>query len=503
MIVGNGAEPSDIDPQTITGIPERNIVVTLFEGLTRVDPATLEPQPGVAERWEISADTLTYTFHLRAGLQWSDGHPLTAHDFVASFRRLLAPELGSDNAENLYHVVNAEAFHKGQITDFAAVGFRVPDDRTLEVRLRYPTPFLLKTMAARSWFPVPRHVIDRLGPPFQPGSRWTRPGSFVGNGPFVLQEWKPNVHLEVRRSPTYWNRSTVRLGGVRFIPMESQTAEEAAFRAGQLHKTSHLPLNKIPVYQREAPEQLRIHPYSGVYFYSFNVKRPPFDDVRMRRALAHAVDRASLVRNVTRGGETAAHHFVPDAVGRYPVTESMQSQLDFEAARRLLSEAGFPGGKGLAPITLLYNTAENHRAIAEAVQQTWRRELGIDVRLENQEWKVYLDNMHNRSYQVCRAGLVIEPYDPSQFLRVLTTGDGFNRTGWSNAEYDQLYGEVMQTADAARRIRIFQRMEEILNEEMPILPVYFVANQYLLRPNIRGWVDNLLTLGPYERAWIE
>ena len=501
MVVGNGAEPSDVDPQTITGIPERNIVVTLFEGLTRVDPETLEPRPGAAERWDVSADGLRYTFHLRRGLQWSDGTPLNVHDFIASFRRMLAPELGSDNADNLYYVVNAEAFHQGKLSDFDQVGFRAVDDHTLEVRLRHPTPFLLKTMAARSWFPVPRHVIVRNGDPYRPGNRWTLPGQHVGNGPFVMQDWKPNVHLEVRRSPTYWNRDAVRLGGVRFVPMESQPAEEAAFRAGQLHKTSRVPINKISVYQREAPEKIHVHPYSGVYFFNFNVKRPPFDDVRVRRALALAVDRPSIVRNVARGGETPAYHFVPAGLGGY-VSTSL-TRLDYDAARKLLAEAGYPGGRGLAPITLLYNTADNHRAIAEALQQTWKVELGINVRLENQEWKVYLDTMHTQNYQLCRAGLIVEPYDPSQFLRVFMTTDGFNRTGWSNPEYDRLYGEIMQTGDQPRRLALLQRMEAILMDEMPILPVYFVANQYLMDPRIRGWADNLLALGPYERAWIE
>src|SRR5215217_4653672 len=174
MIVGNGAEPSDLDPHTITGIPERDIVMTMFEGLTRADPVTLEALPGVAESWDVSPDGLVYTFHLRPNVKWSDGTPLTAHDFLASYRRILAPELASDNADNLYFVVNAEEFHNGRLKDFGQVGFRVPDDRTLEIRLRNPTPFLPKTMAFRSWFPVPLHVIEKFGDPYRPGNRWTR-----------------------------------------------------------------------------------------------------------------------------------------------------------------------------------------------------------------------------------------------------------------------------------------------------------------------------------------
>jgi oligopeptide transport system substrate-binding protein len=501
MLVGNGAEPSDLDPQTITGIPERDITATLFEGLTRNNPATLEAEPGVAERWEVSPDGLVYTFHLRAGATWSDGTPLTARDFHASFRRLLSPQLGSDNADQLYPVVNAEEYHKGRLEDFSAVGFHVVDDRTLEVRLLYPAPFLLKTMASRSWYPVPMHVIEKFGDPLRPGNAWTRPGNLVGNGPFVLKAWQPDSFVEVVRSPTYWNRDRVRLNGIRFIPTENQSAEEAAFRAGQLHKTERVPLSKIAVYQREAPELLHIHPYSGVYYFNFNVNRPPFTDVRVRRALAMAVDRETLVNRVTLGGETPAYHFTPEGISGY--VSRARTRLDFDAARQLLAEAGYPGGRGMPPITLLYNTAENHRVIAEAIQQTWKRELGIEIKLENQEWKVYLDNMQHEFYQICRAGLIMEPYDPSQFLRVFTTDSGFNRTGWSDPDYDRLYQELMRTADQAKRLELMQEMEKILTDAMPILPIYYYTNQYLMAPGVRGWVDNLMSLGPYEQVWLE
>lgn len=501
MLVGNGAEPSDLDPQTITGIPERNITATLFEGLTRNDPKTLEARPGVAKSWDVSEDGLVYTFHLRDDAVWSDGKPVTAQDFYASFRRLLSAQLASDNADQLYLVVNGEEYHKGKITDFSQVGFRVIDDHTLEVRLKYPAPFLLKTMGSRSWYPVPMHVLEKFGDPLMPGSPWTRPGNIVSNGPFVLKEWKPNSYIEVERSPTYWNRATVKLNGIRFIPMENQPAEEAAFRSGQLHKTERVPLTKIAVYQREAPEKLHIHPYSGVYYYNFNVNKPPFNDVRVRRALAMAVDRVSLVKNVTLAGEIPAYHFTPEGIGGY--VSQARTKLDFDEARRLLAEAGYPGGKGIPPITLLYNTAENHRVIAEAIQQTWKHELGIDIKLENQEWKVYLDNMQHEFYQICRAGLIMEPYDPSQFLRVFTSDSGFNRTGWKNAEYDKLYEKVMNSNDQSERLAMMQRMEQILTDEMPILPIYYYTNQYLMDPSVHGWEDNLLSLAPFEQVWLE
>jgi oligopeptide transport system substrate-binding protein len=501
MLVGNGAEPSDLDPQTITGIPERDIVCTLFEGLTRSDPKTLEARPGVAESWEVSPDGMLYTFHLRPGVTWSDGVPLTARDFYASFRRMLTPTLASDNADQLYMVVNAEAYHKGTLKDFDQVGFKVIDDHTLEIRLLYPAPFLVKTMASRSWFPVPMHVLEKFGNPLIQGSPWTKPGNLVGNGPFVLKAWSPHSYIDVVRSPTYWNRATVKLNGIRFIPIENQPAEEAAFRSGQLHKTERVPLTKIAVYRREAPEKLHINPYSGVYYYNFNVNRAPFTDVRIRRALAMAVDREGLVKNVTLAGETPAYHFTPEGLEGYVSTA--RTKFDFEEARRLLAEAGYPGGQGLPPITLLFNTAENHRLIAETLQQTWKRELGIDLVLENQEWKVYLDNMQGQRYQLCRAGIIMEPFDPSQFLRVFTTDSGFNRTGWSDPEYDRLYEEVMRTPDQSKRLVLMQQMEKILTDAMPILPIYYYTNQFLMATSVHDWVGNLMALGPFEQVWLQ
>lgn len=501
LLVGNGAEPSNLDPHTITGIPERDIVVTLFEGLTRLDPETLEARPGAAEKWDISPDGLRYVLTLREGLRWSDGQAITAHDFIASFRRLLTARLGSDNADEMYPVVGAEDFHKGVTTDFSTVGLKALDDRTLEVRLRHPAAFLLRSMSGRTWYPVPLHVMERLGDPLDPTNPWTRAGNLVGNGPFVLHAWEPNRHVEVRRSPTYWNRDSVRLNAVRFIPLENESAEEAAFRAGQLHVTGKVPLARLDFYRREEPESLRIAPYSGVYYYSFNVNREPFTDVRVRQALAMAVDRAAIVRNVTRAGETPAYHFTIEGIDGY-VSEA-RTRLDFDEARRLLAEAGYPGGRGFPPVTLLYNTAENHRVIAEVVQQKWKTELGIDVRLENQEWRVYLDNLQGGRYHLARAGLIMEPFDASQFLKVFTKDSGFNRTGWTDPEYDRLYEDVVNTTDPVVRERLMQRMERILTDAMPILPVYYYTRPYLLDPRVRGWADNLLGVAPLERVWLD
>ncbi len=500
LLVGNGAEPSDLDPHIITGIPERDIVNTLFEGLVRLDPRDLHPQPGVAESWEVSPDGRVYTFHLRGDARWSNGEPVTAEDFLASFQRILTPALASENADQLYYVAGAEDFNKGRLADFSQVGFKAPDRSTLQITLQNPTPFFPALLSDRSWLPVPMAVLKRFGGVTRRGTPWTRPGNLVGNGPFVLREWKPNQYVFVARSPTYWDRQHVKLAGIRFVPIEQPEPEEAAFRAGALHKTETLPIPKIAEYRRTQPDLLHVTPLSGVYFYSINVHRPPFTDVRVRRALALAVDRDALVREVTRGGQKPAFNFTPDGIGGYVC----QTHFGYDpaGARRLLAEAGYPDGRGFPKVSLLYNTLDSHQVIAEAIQQMWKRNLNIEVGLYNQEWKVYLDSMHLRNYQICRAGLVVDPYDPSLYLRTFTTGYGYNDTGWSNPEYDRLVARAATLPAGAERLACFQQAEAILLRDMPIIPLYFYAQHYLLQPDVRDWSDNLLAFLPTDRAWL-
>lgn len=500
LLIGNGAEPSDLDPQTITGIPERNIVDALFEGLVRADPRDLHPLPGVAQSWDISADGLVYTFHLRPDAKWSNGDALTAQDFYESFQRILTPSLASENADQLYYVAGAEAYNKGRLMEFSRVGFKVVDPLTLQMTLNNPTPFILSLMSGRSWYPVPISVVKRYGDLTQKGTPWTKLGNLVGNGPFVLQDWRPEQYVLVRKSPTYWNREHVKLNGIKFIPIEEPNAEEAAFRTGELHKTETIPIDRISEYRRVHSELLRLAPYSGVYFYSINVNRPPFNDVRVRQALALAVDREALVRDVTRAGEKPAFNFTPDGVGGYVCQTHIK--YDPAAARRLLAAAGYPDGRGFPKVTLLYNTMESHRTIAEALQQIWKRTLNIDVGLYNQEWKVYLDSMHLQNYQICRAGLIIDPSDPSLFLRTFATGYGFNDTGWSNPEYDRLLAEAARMRDNHARFAAYQKMEAILLHDMPIIPLYFYNQHYLLQTNVQDWSDNLMEVFPVTMAWM-
>lgn len=499
---GNGSEPQDLDPQTITGVPEHHLMMALLEGLVSENPKTLDPEPGISDKWTISDDGLVYTFHIRETARWSNGDPITAPDIVASFKRELTPALASEYAYMLHHVMGAKEFNEGKLTDFSKVGFAAPDDSTFVITLKHKVPFLLKAMASHyAWWPVHIPTIAKFGGLERKGTRWTLPGNYVGSGPFVLKEWLPNQKIVVVKSPTYWDRERVRLNEIDFYAMDNIDVEERMFRTGQLHVTNEIPNTKIDAYKRDHPELLHIDPYAGTYFYRFNVTKPPFNDKRVRRAFALAIDRESIVTNVTRGGQKPSFDIVPPGILGYVSKYHLSGTLD--DARRLLAEAGYPGGKGFPHAELLYNSSENHRAIAEAIQQMWKRNLGVEISLTNQEWKVYLDSQDNLAYDISRSGWIADYVDPHAFLDQWETGGGNNDTGWSNARYDQLLDESLDAPDTAGRYAIYQEMEGILVDELPILPIYFYTRVNLRDPMVKGYYPTLLDNHPYKYIYLE
>lgn len=496
-----GPDLSDLDPHLASSLGDIHVLSALFEGLVGEDPKTLAPVPGVAKRWEISADALTYTFHLRPDAKWSDGRPLVAADFVASMRRALAPALGARSAELLYPVLNAEAYNKARLADFDEVGIRATDTHVLRVTLEYPAAHFLSLLTHPVWFPVPLHAVSAAGAPDARGNRWASdPKTFVGNGPFVLRDWRRGQVIVAEANPAYWDAAAVKLRAVHFHAYDSVDAEERAFRAGQLHLTESLPAGRVEAWRAEAPEKLRTDAFLDTYFYRVNTTRPVLNDVRVRHALSLALDRDSLVSALLKGGQRPATAFVPPGTGRYEPPALLRH--DLAAARALLAEAGHPEGRGLPVFELLYNTSENHRLIAEAIQQQWRA-AGIQTRLVNQENSILREARGTGDFQLLRSSWVADFDDPVSFLALFTKDSANNFTGWSDPAYDRALYEAARAPDAAARHALLRQAETRLLEAAPILPIYVNTHVFLIHPAVRGWHPTLLDRHPLKHVSLE
>jgi len=488
---GNGTEPQGLDPHVVTGIPESHIVSALFEGLVAKNPYTLEPEPGVAQSWEISDDGLTIRFHLNPTARWSNGDPVTAGDFVWSWQRALSPAMGNQYAYMLYPVENAEAFATGKLQDFTEVGVKALDAHTLEVRLNAPTPYFIQLMDHHSTFALHRPTIEKFGKATDRFTPWTRVENFVGNGPFVLEDWQLNRRITVKKSATYWDRDRVKLNGIVFYPTENISTEERMFRVGQLHYTQVVPLDKIPVYRAMNNSPYVNAPYLGTYFYLLNTHEPPLDDVRVRQALSLAVDREQLNKTVLHSTNLPAYSITPPGTLGYQPPQLFHH--DVAKARQLLAEAGYPDGKNWPGVELTYNTSESHLKIAVALQQMWKTALNIDVTLVNQEWKVYLDSIDQMDFQMARRGWIGDYVDPNNFLDLFLCNGGNNNTGFCDPVYDELIlRKAPQAKTREERFRIFQEAETRLMRQMPIIPIYTYTSNHLIQPSVHGMPSNLM-----------
>jgi oligopeptide transport system substrate-binding protein len=500
LLVGNLAEPKDLDPQVVTAYTDTNILVALFEGLTVLDERTSVPQPAAADHWEISPDGLTYTFHLRPAARWSNGDPLTAQDFAYSFRRILSPAFAAEYAYMLWPIRNAEAFNQGRLTDFSAVGVAAPDAATLQLTLERPTPYLLALAAHQTWFPVHRATLERFGRMDQPGTAWTRAGNLVGNGPFTLAEWRPNARITVAKNPLYWDAAAVRLNRIMYFPIESADVEEREFRAGQLHLTYDLPVAKIPAYRALAPSPYRNDPLLDTLYLNFNVTKPPFNDPRVRRALALAIDRDALSRRVFNGAWPAARALTPPDCGGY--TSRSRVPEDLAEARRLLAAAGFPEGRGLPVFPVLVLNDLVQPKAAEAIQARWEQELGVHISIEPSEQKTWLQNQQSMTHTLAFLGWVADFADPVTFLGIFTTGNGNNWTGWGNPAYDHLIAQAAQTSDAPARFALFQQAEALLLNEAPVTPLVYRTRSYLIHAAVKNWEPAPIGLHQYKKVFL-
>lgn len=501
LLYGNGAEPKTLDPQRATGVTENHIISALIEGLITYHPTDDNlPEPGMAESWESNADASSWTFKIRDDAYWSNGDPVTAQDFIYSYKRMLHPDSPGEYLQMLFILKNGEEFHRGKVGDFAEVGVTALDDKTLRMDLIGPTPYFLNMLKHYSWFPVHGPTIEAFGGMFDMSGEWTLPENFVGNGPFILDEWRPNQYIRVVKSPTYWDRDSMRLNGIYFYPVEDDNTEKRMFDSGLMHITNTVPVNDVPVLKQTSPDLIHIDDYLGTYFYRFNVTQPPLDNPLVRKAFNLAIDRKAIVEKVALGDQKPSHAFVPAGFNGYPSPDALG--FDPEKARQLLAEAGYPDGKGFPELYLLFNTSEGHRKIAEAVVAMWNENLGINMQLENKEWKVFLDSQSHLDYDICRSGWIGDYMDPITFLEMFTTGNGNNDTGWSNQRYDELIAAAFRSRTEEEHFRYLLEAEHILLEELPIAPLYWHTRIYLMDPRVGNWNPKLLDNRPYKYIYL-
>ncbi|MCE5192771.1 MAG: peptide ABC transporter substrate-binding protein [Candidatus Cryosericum sp.] len=530
-----GTEPATIDPALSQGIPEANVILQVFDGLTRIDKDNM-PQPAIAESWVISDDQKTYTFTLRDAV-WTNGTPVTAYDFEYAWIRALAPETASQYAYQLYYIKGGEAFNMSvkvedkyyvqavdaqgnpvtkkqgdkdvpvpdmtkEIVPSRDVAVKALDDKTLQVTLESPTVYFLNLTAFPTLMPVCKAVVST-------NDKWAADvTNFVTNGPFTLTEWSHNDKMTFVKNSTYWDKDSVKLDKITYLMVTDESTALSMFQNGQMDVGSTVPLAELP--KLVASGDAKIFPYLGTYYYMFNVTKKPFDDVRVRKALTLAIDRNAIVTSITQGGQVAALAYVPYGIADATpgsdfrrVGGTFYKDNDIAAAKALLAEAGYPDGKGFPAFTILYNTSSAHKSIAEAIQQMWSKNLGITCTLKVEEWGVYLDDRNNLNYEVARAGWIGDYMDPNTFLDMFVTNGGNNGTGWGNKAYDADIAKAKATSDPVARMATLHDAEKILMTDMPIMPVYFYTNPVLITKHVMNFYQSTLGFVDWKNAYME
>jgi oligopeptide transport system substrate-binding protein len=483
--IANMGEPETLDPHKTSTTVESNILRNLFEGLVVQDPKG-DVAPGVAETWSVSEDGMSYRFNLRANAKWSNGDPVTAGDFVFSLRRIEDPKVNSQYAEVLYPIKNAEEVNTGKVA-LTALGVTAADAKTVEIALKAPTPYFLQLLTHQTALPVNEKAVTRLG------EEWLKPGKMVSNGAYMLDDVKPSSHIKIVKNPNYWNANRVSIDTVVFDPSEDRAAVLKRYRAGEFDIVDDLPNDQLGWLRQNLPKELHIHPYAGTYYYAFNTAKPPFNDLRVRQALAMALNREVLVDKITLAGELPAYGFVPDGTANYAsqkVSWAKMSQADREAAAiKLMNEAGYGPRKPLN-VQLAYNTSENHKRIAVAIAAMWKK-LGINVELVNTELKVHYANLRQGEFEVGRAGWIADYNDAQNYLFLSQTSTKQqNYSKFSNPDYDRLMDQASVTGDRQQRALLLQQAEAILLKEMPVMPIYFYVSKDLVSTRVKGWEDN-------------
>ena len=475
-----GTEPPTLDPSLATDTTSVDVVEQLFLGLTDFDIETMEVIPELATSWEVSEDGLVWAFHMRKDVKWTDGKPVTAHDIEYAVKRTCDPATASDYAYVLYIIKGAKEVNTGEITDLDHIGVKAIDDYTIQFALNQPAGYF--PAIAGMWVnrPVPRWTIEEYG------DKWTEPENIVTNGSYLLTKWAHEDELILEKNPDYFDADKVQIEKVHCVMVVEESTAMAMYEDGILDSVE-VPLDDMdrikadPVLSKE----LFIAPQLCTYYYGFNNSKPPMDNPLVRKAFSAAIDRQSLIDYVTKGNQLPATTFAcPGIFGHVLPSEGVGISSDPEAARKYLADAGYPEGKGLPEITMMFNTDESHRKIAQAIQQMWKENLGVEVNLTNQEWKVYLKTISEDAPQIFRLGWCADYPDANNWVyEVFHSTDSDNRIQWHNAEFDRVVEEAARESDPAKRLELYKRSEQILcEEEAAIAPIYFYTFVRMTKP---------------------
>ncbi len=500
LVLINGQDPQSLDPGLATGIEDLRVVCGLFEGLTRNDPVTSRPIPGLSDHWEISPDGRIYTFHLRDNLLWSPGQPITAEDVVFSWLRVLDPRSASEYAGQLYYLKNGRAYNEGKITDTSLVGVRALDPQTVRVELNNPTAFFLDLCAFQTLAVAPRTLIQKRG------DDWMRERPLPCSGPYQLDYWQLNFKIRLLKNPYYWDAANTKSRVIDCLSVTTPNTALNLYQTGQADVIwdQELVPNELLDVLKSRPDYHTFH-YLGSYFLRFNVTKPPFNDVRVRKALALVIDKQRLVAKILHGAGVVADHLVPDGVANYESVSGLG--YDPEQGRRLLAQAGYPGGQGFPRFDYLFDAASGvgniYAQIAVELQQMWRQQLGIGVELKSMEKKVYLSAQNHLDYNVSRSTWIGDYNDPNTFLDLFRSDNGNNRTGWKNDHYDSLMHQANLQTDLKKRTALLQQAETMLvRDQLPIVPLYFYVGFTYYNPDrIHGIYPNLLDDHPLNVIW--
>jgi oligopeptide transport system substrate-binding protein len=495
--VHNGGDPASLDPHKISGNWEDRIAGDIFEGLLTED-VRARPIAGQAESWEISPDGLTYTFHLRDGIKWSDGKPVTAGDFEFALRRIMDPATASSYAYLQHPIKNAKAINSGEIKDLTQLGVKAIDDNTLEITLESPTPFFLSALTHYTAYPVPKHVVEAKG------NDWVKLENIVTNGPYRPIEWVPGSHVKTEKNPEYYGVADLKIDNVIFYALEDHSAALKRYRAGEFDIMTEFPADQYQWLEENHPGEARVAPYAGLYYYVMNSSKPPLDDVRVRQALSMAINREVIGPQILGTGELPAYSWVPPGMNNYveqpyrATWADMDYAAKVEKAKSLLAEAGYGPDKPLK-IQLRYNTNENHKRIAIAIAAMWKV-LGVDVELYNAETKVHYAELKQGQLEVARAGWLADYNDPVNFLQLLRSDVQDNYGRWKNKDFDGLLDKAEKTQDLDARAKLLYEAEKIAIDDTAAAPIYYYLSRNVVSPKITGFENN--TFDKHRTRWL-